>query len=114
MGEKESAAITRSLYLKTCDDLWKSHIVELQDSISNQLLAVSDHKSAVALYIQRSFQAWDTFWDRVDAEFLPRLLTFRLGQSSPAPTVHVNEEVYTLIRDRSVGMAPATGPTGRY
>ena len=114
MGEKESAAITRSLYLKTCDDLWKSHIVELQDSISNQMLAVSDHKSAVALYIQRSFQAWDTFWDRVDAEFLPRLLTFRLGQSSPAPTVHVNEEVYTLIRDRSVGMAPATGPTGRY
>jgi preprotein translocase subunit SecA len=114
MGAKDYAAITRSLYLKTCDDLWKAHIVELQDSISNQLLAVSDHKSAVALYIQRSFQTWDSFWDRVDAEFLPRLLTFKLGQSSPAPTVHVNQEVYTLITDRSVGMATAAGPTGRY
>ena len=100
--------------LKTCDDLWKSHIVELQDSISNQLLATSDHKSAVALYIQRSFQTWNSFWDRVNAEFLPRLLTFKLEQSSPEPTVHVNEEVYTLIMDRYMGTATATGSTGRH
>ena len=111
LGEKEYATVARSIYLKTCDDLWKSHIVTLQDSISNQLLATSDHRSAVALYIRSSFQTWDGFWDRVNAEFLPRLLTFTHDTGDPLPSIQVNEEVQTLIADRS--MATAAGSTGR-
>jgi preprotein translocase subunit SecA len=111
LGEKEYATVARSIYLKTCDDLWKSHIVTLQDSISNQLLATSDHRSAVALYIRSSFQTWDGFWDRVNAEFLPRLLTFTYDTGDPLPSIQVNEEVQTLIADRS--MATAAGSTGR-
>ena len=114
LGTKEYAALARSIYLKACDELWKAHIVELQVSISNQLLASTDHKSAVALYIRRSFQEWRGFWDRVNAEFLSRLLTFPVSQgySHPTPTVQVNEEVQTLITDRSG--ATAAGSTGRY
>jgi preprotein translocase subunit SecA len=111
LGAKEYAAVARALYLKTCDDLWKSHIVSLQDSISNQLLATSEHRSAVALYIRSSFQTWDGFWDRVNAEFLPRLLTFSHDTGNPLPSIQVNEEVQTLIADRS--MTPAAGSTGR-
>ena len=111
LGGKEYAAVARTLYLKTCDYLWKSHIVALQDSVSNQLLATSEHRSAVALYIRSSFQTWDTFWDRVNAEFLPRLLTFSRDIESPQPSILVNEEVQTLIADRS--MTTAAGSTGR-
>ncbi len=110
-GTQEYASLARSIYLKACDELWKAHIVELQDSISNQLLASTDHKSAVALYIRRSFEAWQGFWDRVNAEFISRLLTFPVSQgyARPTPTVQVNEEVQTLIADRS--MATAAGST---
>ena len=103
-----------SIYLQACDEHWKAHIVELQDSISNQLLAATDHKSAVAQYIQRSFQAWQGFWDRVDADFLPRLLTFRVSQgyARSTPSIQVDQEVQTLIKSRS--MATAAGSTGRY
>ena len=111
LGEKEYATAARTLYLKTCDDLWKTHIVALQDSISNQLLATSEHRSAVALYIRSSFQTWDGFWDRVNAEFLPRLLKYSQGTGNPLPLIQVNEEVQTLIADRS--MATAAGSTGR-
>lgn len=111
LGEKEYATAARTLYLKTCDDLWKSHIVALQDSISNQLLATSDHRSAVALYIQSSFQTWDGFWDRVNAEFLPRLLNYSQDTGNPLPSIQVNEEVQTLIADCS--MPTAAGSTGR-
>ena len=83
----------------------------LQDSISNQLLATSEHRSAVALYIRSSFQTWDGFWDRVNAEFLPRLLKYSQGTGDPLPLIQVNEEVQTLIADRS--MATAAGSTGR-
>ena len=111
LGGSEYATVAQTCYLKTCDDLWKSHIVALQDSISNQMLATSEHKSAVALYIRSSFQMWNGFWDRVNAEFLPRLLTFNQDTGSPLPSIQVNAEVRTIIADRS--MATAAGLTGR-
>ena len=116
LGNREYAALARSIYLKACDELWKAHIVELQDSISNQLLASTDHKSAVALYIQRSFQAWQGFWDRVNAEFIYRLLTFPITQGSacPTPTVRVNEEVQTLIGAGDLSLAGNSGSARRY
>ena len=107
LGTQEHAALARSIYLKACDEMWKAHIVELQDSISNQILASPDHKSAVALYIQRSFQAWQGFWDRVNAEFMSRLLTFPAtkGYAPSTPTVQLNDEVQTLIGDRHLTLA---------
>ena len=111
LGGSEYATVAQTFYLKTSDDLWKSHIVALQDSISNQMLATSEHRSAVALYIRSSFQMWDGVWDRVNAEFLPRLLTFNQDTGSPLPSIQVNAEVRTLIADRS--MATAAGSTGR-
>ena len=114
LGTKEYAALARSIYLKACDELWKAHLIELRDSISNQLLASTDHKSAVALYIQRSFHVRQGFWDRVNAEFLTRLLTFPVAQNHirSKPMVQLNEEVQTLITDRS--LATEAGSTGRY
>ena len=116
LGTKEYAALARSIYLKTCDELWKAHIVELQDSISNQLLASTEHKSAVAHYIQRSFQAWQGFWDRVNAQFMTRLLTFPVtqGYAPPTPTIQLNEEVQTLIGGRPMALAGDSASARRY
>ena len=116
VGAKEYAALACSIYLKACDELWKAHIVELQDSISNQLLASTDHKSAVALYIQRSFQAWQGFWERVNAEFMFRLFTFPVakGNGRSISTVQLNDEVQTLIADRPLTLAGDSGSTRRY
>ncbi|HIB13012.1 MAG TPA: hypothetical protein EYO17_14000 [Dehalococcoidia bacterium] len=116
LGTKEYAALARSIYLKACDELWKAHIVELQDSISNQILASPDHKSAVALYIRRSFQAWQGFWERVNAEFMSRLLTFPVtkGYAPSTPTVELNDEVQTLIAARPMAMAGDSETTRRY
>ena len=107
LGAKEYAALASSIYLKACDEIWKAHIVELQDSISNQLLASTDHKSAVAHYIQHSFQAWQGFWERVNAEFMIRLFTFPAakGHAPSTPTVQLNDEVQTLIADRPMALA---------
>ena len=116
LGTKEYAALARSIYLQACDELWKAHIVELQDSISNQILASPDHKSAVALYIRRSFQAWQGFWERVNAEFMSRLLTFPVtkGYAPSTPTVELNDEVQTLIAARPMAMAGDSETTRRY
>ena len=112
---KEYAALARSIYLKACDEIWKAHIVELQDSISNQLLASTDHKSAVALYIQRSFQAWQGFWERVNAEFMFRLFAFpwARGYALSTPKVQLNDDVQTLIADRPMALAGDSGSTRR-
>jgi preprotein translocase subunit SecA len=114
-GAKEYAALARSIYLKACDEIWKAHIVELQDSISNQLLASTDHKSAVALYIQRSFQAWQGFWERVNAEFMFRLFAFpsAKGYALSTPKVQLNDDVQTLIADRPMALAGDSGSTRR-
>lgn len=116
LGAKEYAALASSIYLKACDEIWKAHIVELQDSISNQLLASTDHKSAVAHYIQHSFQAWQGFWERVNAEFMIRLFTFPVarGYVPSTPTVQLNDEVLTLIADRPIALAGDSGSTRRY
>ena len=98
------------LYLNTCDELWKSQISELQDSILNQTLSHSSHKSAVALYVRRSFKAWDDFLVRLEADYLSRLLTFPVERFHPPTVVPVqlHEDAQALIARRPVAMAVAS------
>ena len=97
--------------MKTCDDLWKTHLTELQESVSNQMLSSHSHKSAVALYVRRSFKAWDEFLERVKSEFLSRLLTFpinRMNRQPPQP-VRVHEDVHALIAQFPMARHPKEG-----
>ena len=109
VGPKEFSALACQIYLDTCDDLWKSHMTGLQDSISNQLLSHAGHNSAVSHYVRRSFDAWSEFLERVNGEFLSRLVTFPIDQIEPreSAAVRVDEEVRMLIADRPMAMAVA-------
>ena len=95
------------LYLNTCDELWKSQLSELQDTILNQTLSNSSHKSAVAHYVQRSFKAWDEFMERVEADYLSRLLTFPVDRFDPpvAAPVQVHEDAHALIARQPMATA---------
>ena len=97
------------LYLNTCDELWKSQLNELQDSILNQTLSNSGHKSAVARYVRQSFKAWDEFLEWVEADYLSRLLTFPVDRFQPSviPQVQVHEDAHALIARQPVAMAAA-------
>ena len=97
------------LYLNTCDELWKSQLNELQDSILNQTLSNSGHKSAVARYVRQSFKAWDEFLEGVEADYLSRLLTFPLERFQPPviAQVQVHEDAHALIARQPVAMAAA-------
>ena len=93
LGTAGFASLSRLIYLRTCDDLWKTHLVELQEAVSNQMLSGHSHKSAVARYVSRSFKAWDEFMGRVKSDFLSRLLTFPIdrmdSQTSLSPVFPV-------------------------
>ena len=95
------------LYRNTCDELWKSQVSELQDSILNQTLSSSSHKSAVAHYIQWSFQAWDEFLKLVEADYLSRLLTFPVDQLHPPvlASVQVHDDAHALVARQPMAMA---------
>ena len=97
------------LYLNTCDELWKSQLNGLQDSILNQTLSNSGHKSAVARYVRQSFKAWDEFLEGVEADYLSRLLTFPLERFQPPiiTQVQVHEDAHALIARQPVAMAAA-------
>ena len=101
-GVRVFSEMARLILLQTCDELWRSHIAELRDSISSQLLAGLSHNSAVASYVRRSFEAWRGFWGRVNAEFLSRLATFPLNQidAGPPEQFQLNDEVEMLLAGR--------------
>lgn len=105
-GVRVFSEMARLILLQTCDELWRSHIAELRDSISSQLLAGLSHNSAVASYVRRSFEAWRGFWERVNAEFLSRLATFPLNQpnlktlAGPPEQFQLNDEVEMLLAGR--------------
>ena len=86
LGTSEFASLSRLLYLNICDDLWKTHLIVLQEAVSNQMLSTHSHKSAVARYVSRSFKAWDEFLERVESEFLSRLLTFPIDRMDRHPS----------------------------
>ena len=131
LGTAGFASLSRLLYLKTCDDLWKIHLIELQEAIPNQMLSGRTHKSAVAIYVGRSFKAWDEFMGRVKSDFLSRLLTFPVDgmdrQPPPSPVfpaqagnqaggrpppVRVHDDVRALIAQVPMARHPkeGTGP----
>jgi preprotein translocase subunit SecA len=109
LGRKEFSDLARLVFLQTCDDLWRSHINELQGLISNQVFGAASHKSAVAHYIRQCFQAWGGFRERVVAEFLSRLLTLPLPRTDtqPPPTIQINNDVRMLIADLPTAVAAA-------
>ncbi len=128
LGTAGFASLRGLLYLNTCDDLWKTHLIELQEAISNQMLSGRTHKSAVAIYVGRSFKAWDEFMGRVKSEFLSRLLTFPIDgmdrQPPPSsvfpaqagiraggkpPPVQVHEDVRELIAQVPMAHYPKEG-----
>jgi len=104
LGPKDFAAIAGQLLLQTADESWRDHIIRLQGFIANQMLAATNHKSSVAHYIRRSFEAWDGFQEAVTGQFLSLLLTFPLTRTkahSPETTekLNINDDVGTLISD---------------
>ena len=110
LGRKEFSDLARLVFLQTSDDLWKTHINELQDTISNQMLATTTHRSAVAHYIRQCFQAWNGFRERVISQFLSRLLTFPVILIDPRPseTFQVNDDVVLLLAGPPTAVAAAT------
>ena len=111
VGTAGFASLSRLLYLKTCDDLWKTHLIELQEAISNQMLSGHSHKSAVARYVGRSFKAWDDFMGRVNSDFLSRLLIFPIDgmDRQSSPPVQVHEDIRTLIAQVPMAHHPKEG-----
>jgi preprotein translocase subunit SecA len=109
LGRQEFSDMARLVFLQTGDDLWRSHINELQGFISNQVFGAASHKSAVARYVRRSFQAWGEFRERVIAEFLSRLLTLPIPRvdAQAQSTVQVNDDVRLLIADLPTAVAAA-------
>ena len=106
VGRKGFFDLAQQILLQTADDLWCGHINELRESISNQILATTTHKSAVAHYVSQSFQAWDGFRERIIARFLSRLLTFPINQLinpnivRQPETVQATDDILKLIPDR--------------
>jgi len=109
LGRKEFSDLAKLILLQAADDLWCCHIHELQDSISNQMVATAAHKSAVAHYVEQSFQAWDGFQERVIAQFLSRLLTFPITRAGARQleTFQVDDDIRMLIVDRPTAVAAA-------
>ena len=114
-GVRVFSDMVKLIFLQTCDELWRSHIAELRDSISSQLLASLSHNSAVASYVRRSFEAWRGFWERVNAEFLSRLATFPLNQidASPPTQFQVSDEVEMLLAGRPMATTLPDGTQRR-
>ena len=111
LGTAEFDSLSRLLYLNICDDLWKTHLIALQEAVSNQMLSSHNHKSAVARYVGRSFKAWDEFMERVESEFLSRLLSFPIDRMDrqPTPPVRVHEDVRALIAQFPMARHPKEG-----
>ena len=111
LGTTEFASLSRLLYLNICDDLWKAHLIMLQEAISNQMLSSHSHKSAVARYVSWSFKAWDEFMERVERDFLSRLLTFPIDRMDRQPPlrVQVHEDVPVLIAQVPMARHPQEG-----
>jgi preprotein translocase subunit SecA len=113
VGRKGFFDLAQQILLQTADDLWCGHINELRESISNQILATTTHKSAVAHYVSQSFQAWDGFRERIIARFLSRLLTFPINQlMNPnivrqPETVQATDDILMLIADRPAAVTSA-------
>ena len=107
--------MVKLIFLQTCDELWRSHIAELRESISSQLLSSLSHNSAVASYVRRSFEAWHVFWERVNAEFLSRLATFQLNQidAGPPAQFQVSDEVEMLLAGRPMATTLPEGTQRR-
>ena len=116
LGPKDFAVMASQILLQTSDELWRDHILRLQGFVSNQMLAATNHKTSVAHYIRRSFEAWDGFHASVTDQFLSRLLTFPLNHTGSRPTgtievnepIRVYEDVRTLMSD-STGNKAAIG-----
>ena len=114
-GIRVFSDMAKLIFLQTCGELWRSHITELRDSISNQLLASPSHNSAVASYVRRSFEAWRGFWERVNAEFLSRVTTFPLNQidAGPPAQFRISDEVEMLLAGRPMASTLADGTQRR-
>lgn len=109
LGPKGFSDLARTILLQTADDLWCGHINELQDCISNEMLATTAHRSAVAHYVEQSFLAWDGFHERIIAQFLSRLLTFPIkpADARPLQTFQLDDDIRALIADRPTAAAAA-------
>ena len=86
--------LARLLYLQVCSELWSGHLATLRDLLAVELLSSRNHKSAVAAYFRRCQDAWQTFWESADDEFLSRLTTMLLSvpdESATAPVVASTE-----------------------
>ena len=91
--------VARLLYLRVCSELWPSHIAALRDSVAVELLGARNHKSAVASHIRRSNDELSRFWASVEEEFLSRLCTLPLGETTAPPpsSVKVSSETELLL-----------------
>ena len=97
MGDEVFAELSRLLYLRVCSDLWPGHIAALRDSVAVELLGARSHKSAVASHIRRCNDELFRYWDMVEEEFLSRLCTLPLDESSTPPPVKVSKETELLL-----------------
>ena len=98
-GANAFPELARLLFLQVSGELWPGHVATLRDLIACQLLSSHNHKSAVAQYVHRSAEAWQGYWERVDAEFLSRLTTFPLAAPAAPAQAPVSEEVELLLAE---------------
>ena len=113
-GEQMFPEIMRLLYLRVCSHLWPEHIAAMRDSVAVELLGARNHKSAVASHIRRCNEELSRFWVAVEEEFLSRLCTMPMADTSepsPAP-VAVSGETELLLSARAsinAGGDPSAG-----
>ena len=85
------------LYLQVCAEIWPVHLAALRDLVACQMLGGLAHKSAVAQYITRAYDAWGEFWEAVESEFVSRLFSFPLPEVPARPSVDVTGETQLLL-----------------
>ena len=76
LGRAEFAELGKLLLLRTSDELWQDHMVELHEVGLSVPLGLHNHQTAMAELATRGFEAYRGFMDRVLDSFLPKLLAF--------------------------------------
>ena len=100
MGTEQFIQLAKLNILRTADELWMDHLMELRNLISSNVLSNSYHKSTVAHYIQQAYGCWESFLTSVNEKSLSRLLTFPIDELYPIDEkkLIISDETRILIQ----------------
>ena len=98
-GQKGVAELAKLLFLRTSDELWKEHFLELQELMFSIQQGIRGHQAALSEFVSQASTEWKSFRQRVLGSFLSRLFTFPIGGVPAQPVVEGHSLEIDLAQD---------------